>query len=162
MPISAAGCKDTQQGFTPLRRFAEHGFTLVELMVVLVIIGLMSAVVTFALPDSRATLRQEAVRLAARSAAARDMAIVSSRPVRLRLDATGYAFDRRSAGTWVAIADKPYTSQPWSGGIVVASPALVAFDPAGGTSPETLVTMTRDTARISVRFGADGAIDVEG
>jgi len=131
-------------------------------MVVLVIIGLMSAVVMFALPDPRGTLRQEAVRLAARAHAARDMAIVSSRPVRLRLDATGYAFDQRRSGAWAPIAGKPYASQPWSAGVAVSAPALVAFDPAGGASPATLVTIVRDNARINVRFAADGAIDVEG
>jgi len=34
-----------QEGFTPVRRSAEHGFTLVELMVVIVIIGLLAAIV---------------------------------------------------------------------------------------------------------------------
>jgi general secretion pathway protein G len=32
------------RGFTPLRRFAEHGFTLMEMLVVLVVIGLIAAV----------------------------------------------------------------------------------------------------------------------
>ena len=34
-----------ESGFTPLRRSAENGFTLVELMVVIVIIGLLATVV---------------------------------------------------------------------------------------------------------------------
>ena len=34
-----------QDGFTPVRRSAEHGFTLVELMVVIVIIGLLATIV---------------------------------------------------------------------------------------------------------------------
>ncbi|WP_375404582.1 type IV pilin protein, partial [uncultured Sphingomonas sp.] len=34
-----------ESGFTPLRRSAEHGFTLVELMVVVVIIGLLATIV---------------------------------------------------------------------------------------------------------------------
>jgi general secretion pathway protein G len=34
-----------ESGFTPLRRSAEHGFTLVELMVVIVIIGLLATIV---------------------------------------------------------------------------------------------------------------------
>ncbi len=35
----------SENGFTPLRRSAENGFTLVELMVVIVIIGLLSTLV---------------------------------------------------------------------------------------------------------------------
>ena len=37
--------RDGEEGFTPLRRSAEDGFTLVELMVVIVIIGLLATVV---------------------------------------------------------------------------------------------------------------------
>jgi general secretion pathway protein G len=37
--------RDEEQGFTPLSRSAEHGFTLVELMVVIVILGLLAAIV---------------------------------------------------------------------------------------------------------------------
>ena len=37
--------RSTENGFTPLRRSAEHGFTLVELMVVIVIIGLLATIV---------------------------------------------------------------------------------------------------------------------
>jgi general secretion pathway protein G len=37
--------RDEEQGFTPLQRSAEHGFTLVELMVVIVILGLLAAIV---------------------------------------------------------------------------------------------------------------------
>ena len=36
---------DKEAGFTPVRRSAEHGFTLVELMVVIVIIGLLATIV---------------------------------------------------------------------------------------------------------------------
>ena len=37
--------RDDEEGFTPSRRSAEHGFTLVELMVVILIIGLLATVV---------------------------------------------------------------------------------------------------------------------
>jgi general secretion pathway protein G len=42
-----ASVEDREAGFAPLRRSAENGFTLVEVMVVLVIIGLLTAIVAF-------------------------------------------------------------------------------------------------------------------
>ena len=70
MPTSATG--NNESGFTFLRRSAESGFTLIELMVVMTIIGLTSAVVIFAIPDPRGRVIDEAERFAARTLAARD------------------------------------------------------------------------------------------
>lgn len=41
--------RSVENGFTPLRRSAENGFTLVELMVVIVILGLLTTLVAFAI-----------------------------------------------------------------------------------------------------------------
>jgi general secretion pathway protein H len=55
MPISATG-----------RARRQSGFTLVELLIVLTIVGLMSAAVVIAMPDQRGSLVSEAERFAAR------------------------------------------------------------------------------------------------
>lgn len=49
--------KKSEEGFTPLRRSAEHGFTLVELMVVIVIIGLLATVVVINVMPAQDTAR---------------------------------------------------------------------------------------------------------
>jgi general secretion pathway protein G len=46
-----------EEGFTPLRRSAEHGFTLVELMVVVVILGLLATVVVINVMPAQDTAR---------------------------------------------------------------------------------------------------------
>ena len=60
-------------------RSAEHGFTLVELMVVIAIIGIASAAVVLMMPDPRGRLADEADQFAARVRVAHDAAILNAR-----------------------------------------------------------------------------------
>lgn len=150
MPISATGSNH------------DKGFTLVELMVVLVIVGLMSAAVMFALPDPRGRLVDDAERFAARALAARDLAIVTSRATRVRLDASGYAFDQRKSGAWAAMAERPFGPQPWQPGVIASTATQIVFDPAGGASPQTQLVLKREDTTVSVDIGADGGIRVGG
>ena len=71
--------------------FAEHGFTLVELMVVMTVIALASAVAVLAMPDPRGAMLDEAARFAVRARAAHDLAIVGG--------ATGSACGSPAAAT---------------------------------------------------------------
>lgn len=150
MPISATGNR------------AERGFTLVELMVVLTLIGLMTTAVLLLMPDPRGRLLDEGQRFAARSLAARDLAIVTARPVRLRADATGYAFDQRRSGRWVAIAEKPFRPEPWGKDVVAGPAAAIVFDSSGVVEPQAQFVLQRDGERLTVSIAGDGGIRVGG
>lgn len=76
---------------TPRR--APAGFTLLELLVVLVIVGIMLGFVSFnAMPSERQVLQNEAQRVALLLQLARDEAIVRNRPVAFEVDEYGYRF----------------------------------------------------------------------
>jgi general secretion pathway protein H len=151
MPISATGN-------------SERGFTLIELMVVLLIIGLTAGAVLLSIPDPRGRLSDEAERFAARTVAARDLAIIEGRPVAVRVTARGYAFDRRQGGAWVPLSDKSLASRPWSDGTAAlvgqGGTIRAAFDATGQPSMPAAIVLTRSGEQVRVSIAADGGVRV--
>lgn len=160
MPISATGNSRSRSG--------ERGFTLVELMIVITIIALASATVVLALPDPRGRLVEDAERFAARVRAAHDSAIIEGRSVSVWISREGYGFDRRAAGAWQPISEKPLRVARWATDVhpVIAGSDgrnRVIFDSTGLVDAPMAVELRRggDVAE-TVLIGTDGSVKIDG
>lgn len=155
----------SEAGLTPVRRSAEHGFTLIELMVVVTILALVSAAVVLTLPGGEAKLRADAERFAGRVAAARDDAILQSRPMAVWVSPSAYGFARRTRGQWQPLEDKPFATTVWRDGVVADTQGQqlrITFDGTGMTDQPVAVTLFREGLRQAVTVEADGKVLVGG
>ncbi|HTH27925.1 MAG TPA: GspH/FimT family pseudopilin [Sphingobium sp.] len=147
-------------------RSAQYGFTLVELMVVLVIIGLMSGAVLLTMADPRGRLSDDADRFAGRVRAAHDHAIVTARPVALWVSTTGYGFEERRDGQWVPMTEKPLESMDWAKGVNAdagdGGRTRIWFDTIGRADQPLAFRLQRDGHEIAVQVGLDGRVKIGG
>jgi general secretion pathway protein H len=104
----------------PPRRDAQAGYSLLEVLLTLAIIGAASTLVVAQLPAPEPTLAAEARTLAARLTLAGEEAVISGQPLGVDVDEAGYRFRRRVAGEWRAIADEPgFAPRAWPAGVTV-------------------------------------------
>jgi general secretion pathway protein H len=156
-----------------LHRFRNSGFTLVEILVVLVIIGITLALVSvnFA-KDDRAELRDEAQRLALLYQAARDEAISTGKAVAWVANGPQYGFFHHDADNkWSdAIGEAPFTEQSFApritlvelqvSGAKVPLDTPVVFSSSGMNAP---FQATLDIAgeRLEITGDAVGLIQIQ-
>lgn len=146
----------------PLTR--EAGFTLVELMVVLALIGLAAAAVILSMPPTGGGAMGQATRFAARVAALRDTAVIDGRPHGLWVTASGYGFERRSGGQWQPMEDGRLARADWAGGTAVsingANQGRLAFDRVGLPTSPLRIDFTSSGTSASVLIDASGEVSV--
>jgi len=142
------------------------GFTLVELMVVLVILGLAGVAVVLTAPGDGRRLALEADTLAARLVRAQEEAVLTTRAVQVTVDAGGYAFARQDFGDWLPLEEGPFGPVAWSEGTEFSSPGdgdqvSFRFDPTGGARAGE-VRLQLDGQAVRVAVDAAGEVVVDG
>ena len=153
-----------------------RGFTLVEMLVVLVIMGLLAGTVVLTWPAGGA-LRDDASALAARATLAAEESILSGTAMGLDVSAQGYAFYRMENGAWREVDDeRAFRRHVWREGVIpqvhregfrghdrrgdgkAVSPTLI-FDPTG-LVPAFSVTLAEGATRFVVASTARGVMEV--
>ena len=140
----------------------QRGFTLLELLVVMVIAGIMLGVVSFnALPNSRQRLENDAKRLALLFQLARDEAILRNLPIAFDVDQFGYHFLVREDRVWSPLKDDMLRERSFE-----LSPIQLSIEPPQNQANVRIIfgrepvdkpfVLTLKTPDASVKIVADG------
>ena len=143
----------------------DNGFTLIEMMVVVVIAAIMMGAVTLSFPSNQADelLKKEGDRFVALMHFAQDEATLQSREFALSLDKTGYAFYLNDQGSWVA-AEGPFARNDFP---EVIKPALyvegesIALSKKKNISPQILILSTGEVTPFSYRLSYLNEINLD-
>ena len=144
-------------------RHAQAGFTLVELMVVLAVMGLLAGVAVWRWPAGGDNARADAFALATRIAAARDTAIVGGRPVAFVLEPSGYRFEVRDRAGWTPSTEPNLRTKRWSRGVSLFAPAgtsRIRFDAIGLPDRPSTMRLRSGATTTDIRILADGEVKV--
>lgn len=140
------------------------GFTLVELLMVVAILGLAAGAVVLAAPDPRPSVGAEAERFAARLVRAREEAVLTNRTVAVETTAGGYEFSAFDGVRWTPLAEGPFGPEVWGEGTAVVTrqgEGRAAFDSTGGAEPAAW-SLTREGRGVVVLVDGAGEVRVDG
>ena len=141
------------------------GFTLVELLAVLAVIGMAGAAVALTLPADSGVLDREAAQFGARLVRAQEEAILGTRAIEVTATSAGYGFTRQDFDRWQPLEERPFGNVLWTEGTAARMPrgqeqVSFHFDPDGAASEQSL-TLVRGASARRVAVDTAGKVQID-
>lgn len=90
----------------------EKGFTLIEIMVVIVVVAVLMGAVTLSFPPAGDNLlKQNSERFSVLISLAQNESILQSTEIALEMDDKGYSFYKNENNSWVALSEAPFNKR---------------------------------------------------
>ena len=161
MQTSAAGSPERRLVRRLVGAAAQRGFTLIELMVVVLIVALASGMVVFSLRDTQGiALEREGQRLAALLEYARAQSRLQGTPVRWRATPHGFALEGLNKAVpeqlWLSQDTRVLEVLPRNPSADTAVLATLALGPEPVLPPQAVVLGAGQTPGNTVRVATDG------
>ena len=153
----------------------QKGFTLIEIMVVVVIAAVLIGAVTIAFPPvGDKLLQEEADRFSSLIALAQDEAILQSNTLAFEVTEKGYSFYKNQSNNWVPISERPFTKRNLAVGVsteIYLDGILVDLEEREEDTPQVVILSSGEMTpfdyilkyknRDQVTFKVDATGDIE-
>ena len=154
MPISAIG-----------EAKPDSGFTLIEMLVVLTILGIAAGAILLTAPDSRQGLIRESERFALALLHAKEEAVLTNRIIEVRITQQGYDFGATSRGLRRPLAQRPFGPVAWDEDTTAIvgegdERSRILFDSTGIATPAA-VDLFRNNGHVRVIVEGSGSIKID-